>query len=78
MFSLTQMCKIWEKQSFINISQVSLSSPKFKKCSFNKMFKIYIGQKHNKSIKVLTWDPKRLTGTSQIYLVRVKLQNTNA
>ena len=31
MFSLTQMCKIWEKQSFMNIRRVSLSSPKLKK-----------------------------------------------
>ena len=30
MFSLTQMCKIWEKQSFMNISRVSLSCPKLK------------------------------------------------
>ena len=52
MFSLTQMCKIWEKQSFGNIRRVSLSSQKYKKCIFNKMFKITIGQKHNKSIKV--------------------------
>ena len=64
MFSLTQMCKIWEKQSFMNIRRVSLSSPKLKKKSnFNNMFKISIGQKHNKSLKVLTWDPKKLTGT---------------
>ena len=31
MLSLTQMCKIWEKQSFININRISLNSPKFKK-----------------------------------------------
>ena len=43
MFSLSQMCKIWEKQSFVNIRRVSLSSPKYKKCIFNKMFKISIG-----------------------------------
>ena len=57
------MCNIWENQSFINISRVSLSSPKFKKSNFNKMFKISIAQKHYKSIKVLTRDPKKLTGT---------------
>ena len=57
------MCNIWENQSFINISRVSLSSSKFKKSNFNKMFKISIEQKHNKSIKVLTQDPKKLTGT---------------
>ena len=54
MLILTQMFKIWEKQSFINISRVSLNSPKLKKCNFNKMFKISVGQKHNKNIKVLT------------------------
>ena len=54
MLDLTSMCKIWEKQSLISISRVSLSSPKYKKCLFNKMFKISTGQKHNKSVKVLT------------------------
>ena len=48
------MCKIWENQSFINISRVSLSSPNIKKCNFNKKFKVSRAQKHNKSIKVLT------------------------
>ena len=55
MLSLTQMCKIWEEQSFINISKVSLSSPRFKKkkkYNFNKMFKIFVGQKHNRSINM--------------------------
>ena len=36
MFSLTQICKMWEKQSFMNISRVSLSSPKFKKMQFQQ------------------------------------------
>ena len=36
MLSLTQMCKFWEKQSFINISKVSLSSPTFKKIPFQQ------------------------------------------
>ena len=54
MLSLTQKCKIWEKQSFVNISRVSLSSPKLKKkCNLNKIIKISTEQKHNKSIKVL-------------------------
>ena len=52
MLSPTQMCKTWEKQSFINIRRVSLSSPKYKKSIVNKMFKISIEQKHNKSIKI--------------------------
>ena len=47
----------------MNISRVSLSSPKFKKWNFDNMFKISIGQKRNKNIKVLTWDPENLTGT---------------
>ena len=59
MLSLNQMCKNREKQSFINIRKISLSSPKYKKCIFNKMFKISKGPKHNKSI---TRDPKKLTG----------------
>ena len=54
------MRKIWENQSFISISRVSLSSPKFKKCNFNKKLKVSIGQKHNKSIKVLTLNSKNL------------------
>ena len=57
------MWNICEKQSFIDISRVSLSFPKFKKCNCNKMFEISIGQNHNKNIKVLTWDSKKLTGT---------------
>ena len=36
MLSLTQMCTIWEKQSFINISIVSLSSSKFKQMQFQR------------------------------------------
>ena len=36
MLSLTQMCKIWEKQSFMNISRVSLSSSKLKKKQFQQ------------------------------------------
>ena len=39
------------------------------------MFKIFIGQKHNKA---LTSDPKKLTAIWEIYIVYVKLQNTNA
>ena len=42
--------KCWEEQSFINIHKVSLSSAKFKICTFNKMFKVSIGRKHNKNI----------------------------
>ena len=34
MLSLAQMCKILEKQSFINIIRISLSFPKFKKIIF--------------------------------------------
>ena len=42
--------KCWEEQSFINIHKFSLSLTKFKICTFNKMFKVSIGQKHNKNI----------------------------
>ena len=35
------------QQSFTKFSKIE------KKCNFNKMFKISIGQKHNESIKVL-------------------------
>ena len=55
-------CEKFGKNGFNDI-RVSLSSPKFEKCNFNKMFKVSIGQKHNKNIKVLAWDPKKLTGT---------------
>ena len=56
-------CEKFGRNGFSDISRVSLSSPKFEKCNFNKMLKVSLGQNHTKNIKVLTWDPKKLTGT---------------
>ena len=51
MLSPTQMFKIWEDQSFINISRVALSSPKFfKKNAISTKFSKFVWGKN--TIKV--------------------------
>ena len=47
------MCRIWEKQSFMNISRVSVSSAKLKKKQFQQDNQNFYWEKKNKSIKLL-------------------------
>ena len=66
MLSHTQMCKIWEKHSFINISKFSLRSPRFKKkCNFNKIFKISVKLQNTNTLKRCLKRPLK----ARVYLV---------